>query len=96
MNSGSKIKELLDFKWQEYILYCYSLLDQQLLWISLKNWFMKNPWFHFILIVLFIIANLIVLKLFFNSFESKIQVQNKFIVKLIDYFYLWVINALQM
>ena len=76
-----KIKELLDFKWQEYILY-YSLLDQQLLWISLKNWFMKNPWFHFILIVLFIIANLMVLKLFFNSFESKFKVQNKFIVKL--------------
>ena len=43
---------------------------------------MKNPWFHFILIVLFIIANLMVLKLFFNSFESKFKVQNKFIVKL--------------
>ena len=42
----------------------------------------EKSWFHFILIVLFIIANLMVLKLFFNSFESKFKVQNKFIVKL--------------
>ena len=75
-----KIQELLDFKWQEYILY-YSLLDQQLMWISLKNWILENPILNILSVIFLIITLYVLVTLFFDSFELKFKVDNKLILK---------------
>ena len=75
-----KIQELLDFKWQEYILY-FSLIDQQLIWISFKNWLLKNPILNGFLTMFFVVIIFILIALFFKSFELSFKTNNKLVLK---------------
>ena len=75
-----KIQELLDFKWQEYILY-FSLLDQQLIWISFKDWFLKNPILNGLLIIFTFTLSLKSFRYFFESFEQNFTAKSKLVRK---------------